>query len=95
MNELTFRPFKADEIINARDRFAAPKVRKPEVDMVISKLVGKSVYFGTPEYRQVMDLIVKWKRKKSDPEAMDTFLKNEEFIRELRKLLHSPLYDGN
>jgi hypothetical protein len=81
--------FKAEDIINARERFSVPKGVEPPVDEVVSKIVGRKIYLQDP---RLLRLVVKWKRDKR-PESMeaDNFLSDPKKIEELRQVLNQDL----
>jgi hypothetical protein len=70
--------------INQRERFGVgKKISTPKIDMLISKIVGKSVYMSDPK---LIQLIVKWKKNRpQDSEIPDNFLQNPNFIKELKE----------
>ncbi len=77
------------EWINYREaRKPAPRM-EPQIDAVISRLVGRKIYQQDP---RVMKLICKWKKGK-DPDSMvpDNFLEDERKVKELIETLNQGL----
>ena len=72
--------FKPEDILNAQEAFL-PIIKKRElmVDKLISKIVGKEVLSTDPK---LINLVVKYKRKKNNPDEPDNFLENFGFIKQ-------------
>ena len=85
--QITMSDFDSN-VINAREMYALPKKLAPKVDEEISKIVGKQVLGRDP---RLIGLIVKYQKKKDDPEVPDNFLKNPKFITELKEVFDSTL----
>jgi len=80
---------KKEDLIYARDRFLPPKKLKPKVDMLISKVVGKTVLQRDP---RLIKLIMKHRANKPfDSKEPDNFLQKPKFIEELKKTFNSSL----
>lgn len=75
--------FNPSDAIDARERFAPPKVVVPKVDEPVTRIVGKKVFVNDP---RLISLIVRWKKRKNDDSAFDNFLHNQKFIEELKKV---------
>lgn len=73
------------EWINAKQRFIPKPRLEPQIDVLISKIVGKKIYIHDP---RLIKLICKWKKGKS-PDSMepDDFFRDERKIKELREVL--------
>jgi hypothetical protein len=72
------------EIIHDSEMYAppAPKLSKARIDEPISRIVGKTIYATDP---RLLRLIIKWKKAKpGGDEQYDYFLRNPEFIKELK-----------
>lgn len=73
------------EYINARQRFAPPPRLEPQIDEVVSKIVGKKIYLQDP---RLIKLIIKWKGSKpSDSMQPDNFLSDATKVAELKEVL--------
>ncbi len=81
--------FRPEDVIDQRERFKPAPRLEPAVDEVISHIVGQKIYQCDP---RVLKLVVKWKKGKS-PDSMepDNFLKNSNFINELKETLKKDL----
>ena len=75
--------------INANTRFVAPPKLEPKIDVLISKIIGKTVYMQDPRLTR---LIIKWKReKKGDDDTPDNYMQDPLKIKELRECFSAPL----
>ena len=75
--------------INANQRFTPPPKLEPKIDVLISKIIGKTVYMQDPRLTR---LIVKWKReKKGDDDTPDNYMSDPLKIKELKEVFNSPL----
>lgn len=75
--------------ISSRQIFVPPPKLEPKIDVVISKLIGKTVYMQDPRLTQ---LIVKWKKqRKGDDDVPDNFLQDPAKINELRLAFNQSL----
>ena len=72
-------------IISPRDMFVPKPRLEPAIDALISKAVGFKVYAQDP---RVLKIIVSWKKNKpTDSLEPDNYLKNPEFIKDLKEAL--------
>jgi hypothetical protein len=72
-------------IISPRDMFVPKPRLEPAIDTLISKAVGFKVYAQDP---RVLRIIVSWKKNKpTDSLEPDNYLKNPEFIKDLKEAL--------
>jgi len=77
---------QGSQIITPNDRYRVLPKLEPKVDLVISKIIGKTIYTTDP---RVLSYIVKWKKgKPQDSMVSDNFLRNPEFIRGLKETLN-------
>ena len=75
--------------INANTRFVAPPKLEPKIDVLISKIIGKTVYMQDPRLTR---LIIKWKReKKGDDDTPDNYMQDEKKIKELKEVFNQSL----
>jgi hypothetical protein len=74
------------EQINVKEMFSRPsKIYVPKVDMLVSKIVGKTIMTEDP---RLIRLIVSWKKNKPQNSLEpDRFMENPKFIEELKKVL--------
>lgn len=60
-------------------------ITKPKVDVIVSKIVGKTIYMTDP---RLLKLVMKWKRAKQGGEDEDdNFLKDPRKVQELKDVL--------
>jgi hypothetical protein len=73
------------EQIDFREMYAPPaKIRLPKVDLIVSKIVGKTV---TTEDPRLLKLIVSWKRNKPmDSLEPDNFFQDPAKIKQLKEI---------
>ena len=77
------------DLIFHNQRFIPPPKLEPKIDEVVSKIVGKKIYQLDP---RLMKLVVKWKGSKpEDSKKPDNFFKDENKIKELKKVLGGSL----
>ena len=77
------------EIVDARERFKPPARLEPQIDEVISKIVGKKIFQCDP---RVLKLICKWKRNKPENSMEpDNFLQDAVKVKELTEVLNGNL----
>ena len=77
------------EVVNANDRFKPPVRLEPQIDEVISKVVGRKILQCDP---RVLKLIVKWKRNKPENSMeADNYLSDPAKIKELKEVLTGSL----
>lgn len=74
----------ADEIININQRERPSGIVVPKVDEIITKIVGKKVFATDP---RLIKFVIQWRKNKPiDSKEPDNFLRDPNFINELRKV---------
>ena len=74
---------KPEDWVNLREA-RKPKPQKPAIDKIVSEIVGKDILMTDP---RLIDLVVKWKREKTDDKTLDNFLQDPKKVEELKKTL--------
>lgn len=81
---------EAFQWVNANQRFTPPPPKLAlKIDVLISKIIGKTVYMQDP---RLIRLIVKWKRKKKgDDDMPDNYLDDPIKVKELKEVFRGNL----
>ena len=76
--------------INANTRFKPPPPKlEPKIDVLISKIIGKTVYMQDPRLTR---LIIKWKQqRKGDEDVPDNYLADPVKVKEMREVFNASL----
>jgi len=77
--------FDPNEALNKKPELRNKQL-EPKIDPQASKICGKKILALDP---RLINLVVKFKKKKKDPDAWDNFYQNPEFIKQLKELFNS------